>query len=356
MRYFVSAGEPSGDMHLAFLVKHIKLLNKEAKFFGAAGSRSKNEGVEIIQDIEEMAVMGFKEIAGRYSFFKKKLYEYIEFIKKNSIKNVIMVDYGGFNLAFLKILKREIKDIKVFYYIPPKLWVWGEWRIRKLKLADEILAIFPWEVEFYKKKNIEAVYFGNPLADLRKEVESFGESILLLPGSRKQEILSLFPVMNKCAEIMKEKKFILKLADRGDLRFISEIADNIEVDFDSTLEEICSKCKIAIAASGTVTLELALMGLPSIVVYKTSKINEFIARRIINVKYVSLPNLVKNSEVYKELLQKNMSVENIIKEIVNIEANYKNKKKELKDIREKLGGSKIISKYAAYIAERSSND
>jgi lipid-A-disaccharide synthase len=267
-----------------------------------------------------------------------------------------MVDYGGFNLAFLKILKREIKDIKVFYYIPPKLWVWGEWRIRKLKLADEILAIFPWEVEFYKKKNIEAVYFGNPLADLRKEVESFGESILLLPGSRRQEILSLFPVMNKCAEIMKEKKFILKLADRGDLRFISELADNIEVDFDSTLEEICSKCKIAIAASGTVTLELALMGLPSIVVYKTSKINEFIARRIINVKYVSLPNLVKNSEVYKELLQKNMSAENIIKEIVNIEADYENKKKELKDIRERLGGIKIISKYAAYIAERSSND
>lgn len=355
MRYFVSAGEPSGDMHLAFLVKNIKLINKNAEFFGAAGSRSEKEGVKVLQDIKELAIMGFKEVFGKYFFLRKKANDYLDFIVKNDIKNVIMVDYGGFNLAFAKLLKKNVSNIKIFYYIPPKLWVWGEWRIKKLALSDHILVIFPWEVDFYKKYNIKAVYFGNPLADMRNKRKKSGDKILLLPGSRKQEIVSLFSEMNNVAENMKNRKFILRLASRDDLKFINHVAENIEIDFESSLEEISEKCSCAVAASGTVTLELALIGIPSVVIYKTSKINEFIAKNIINVKYVSLPNLVENREIYRELLQNEMNKDNIILEINKIENNYNEKLNELEGIREKLGEKNVIEKYSSYILEMSKN-
>jgi lipid-A-disaccharide synthase len=288
--------------------------------------------------------MGFKEVLGKYNFFKNKIYDYIEFIKTNDINNVIMVDYGGFNLAFLKILKREIKDINVFYYIPPKLWVWGKWRMKKLALADHILAIFPWEEEFYRKNEVRAVYFGNPLVDINRVVSENGEKILLLPGSRKQELEEIVPVMNKIAENMPNKKFLLKAADEKLLYYFTDMSENIEITTGTTLEECAYRSYCAVAASGTVTLELALMGVPSVVVYKTSLFNEIVAKMILKIKYVSLPNIVKNEEIFKELLQKDMKYENIIKEIENIENNYDIIKSKLSDIRDILGKKKCYNK------------
>lgn len=353
MKYFVSAGEMSGDMHLSHLVKSIKEIDRDACFFGAAGSSSKKQGVNVLQDIDELAIMGFKEIFGKYNFFKNKIYEYVEFIKKNEIKNVIMVDYGGFNLAFLKILKKEIKEIKVFYYIPPKLWVWGKWRMKKLALADHILAIFPWEEQFYAENGVKVVYFGNPLVDINKVITKRGEKILLLPGSRRQELQEIIPVMNKAAEKMPNKKFLLKAADEKLLYYFTEMSENIEVTSKMSLEECVENSYCAVAASGTVTLELALMQLPSVVVYRTSFFNEIIAKIILKIKYVSLPNIIKREEIFKELLQKEMKYENIIKEIENIEKNYLKIKENLVDMREILGKRDVISRYAAYICENS---
>ena len=133
MKFFVSTGEVSGDLHLSYLVEEIKKKYKDVEFYGVAGQHSKRVGVNIIQDIDELAIMGFTEVLKKYSFLKKKANEYIEFIKKENIKKVILVDYGGFNLKFLELLKEEIEDVEVFYYIPPKLWIWGEKRIVKLK-------------------------------------------------------------------------------------------------------------------------------------------------------------------------------------------------------------------------------
>ncbi len=353
MKYFVSAGEISGDMHLSHLIENIKKINQDAEFYGAAGSCSVKKGVNIIQDIDELAVMGFKEIFGKIAFFKNKMNDYVEFIKENKIKNVIMVDYGGFNLAFLKILKKEIKEIKVFYYIPPKLWVWGKWRIKKLALADYILAIFPWEKEFYRENGIEAVYFGNPLVDINEVVAEKGDKILLLPGSRRQELKEIIPVMNETAKKLTNKKFLLKAADKKLLSYFTDMADNIEITTTMTLEECAAKSYCAVAASGTVTLELALMGVPSVVVYKTSLFNELVARMILKIKYVSLPNIVKNEEIFKELLQKNMKTEKIMEEINNIEKNYFDIKEKLSDMREILGNKDVIYKYGEFIVNNS---
>lgn len=352
MKIFVSAGEVSGDLHLSYLVKNILNEDSSVKFYGVAGDHSREAGVEIIQDIKDLAVMGFVEGLKKYSFLKKKANEYLDFIKKNNIEKVILVDYGGFNLAFLKLLKKEIPDIEVYYYIPPKLWVWGEKRIDTLKLADHILVIFPWEVEFYKKHGVNAVYFGNPFSDKYSLIENRGDRILLLPGSRKQEITSLMPVMLEVVKKMPHKTFVLKLHSAKPFEWIEEKLlsyENLVIETNKTLPEAVSECEMAIAASGTVTLELALMGIPTIVLYKTSFINAFIARHILNVGLVSLPNLTLNREVFPELLQERCTEDMIIKNINLLKEKEEKVKEEIKEIRDKLSGKDVVKNYSKYI-------
>ncbi|MGL4567076.1 MAG: lipid-A-disaccharide synthase, partial [Fusobacteriaceae bacterium] len=267
-KFFISTGEVSGDLHLSYIVKSISKLNNRCKFYGVAGKHSREAGVKIIQDIDELAIMGFVEVLKKYSFLKKKAREYVDFIKKEHINKVILVDYGGFNLKFMELLKKEAPKVKIYYYIPPKLWVWGEKRIEKLKLADHIIVIFPWEVEFYKKHAVDVVYYGNPFYEKYSYQQKIGESILLLPGSRKQEIESIFPIMEKYIETRSDKTFILKLSNKDHLKWIeSDLKKykNLRVEVEGSLKNCVKKSEVAIATSGTVTLELALMGIPTVV-------------------------------------------------------------------------------------------
>lgn len=356
MKIFVSTGEVSGDLHLSYLVTNILKIDKDIKFYGVAGEHCKTAGVEIIHDIKDLAVMGFTEAIKKYHFLKKKSLEYLEFIKENKIDKVILVDYGGFNLAFLKLLKKEVPNVEVYYYIPPKLWVWGEKRINTLKLADHILVIFPWEVEFYKKHGLDVVYYGNPFSEKYSLLEKKGDKILLLPGSRKQEIHSLMPVMLEIVKSMPDKEFLLKLHSSKVFGWIDvDILKypNLSIEKDTiSLEEVAKECNMAIAASGTVTLELALMGIPTIVLYKTSCINAFIARHILKLGFVSLPNLTLNKEVYPELLQEKCTKDKILFEIDRFEKNIDQIESDILKIREKLSGKNVVENYARYIIER----
>ena len=352
MKIFVSTGEVSGDLHLSYLVKEAKELDENVKFYGVAGKHSKNAGVNIIQDIDELAIMGFTEAIKKYSYLKEKAREYLEFIKEQNIKKVIMVDYGGFNLKFLELLKKEIEDIEVFYYIPPKLWIWGENRINKLKLADHIMVIFPWEIDFYKKHNVNAIYYGNPFTERYKEIKRIGEKILLLPGSRKQEIKSLMPDFIELVKKNPKEKYLLKLSSKEHLKWIDEDTSelsNLEISCDLSLNESVKKSKIAIAASGTVTLELALLGIPTIVVYKTNFINYFIAKYILKVGFVSLPNLTLNEEVFPELLQNRCNSSEIEKSMKTILGNLESIHEKIQKIRIKLSGVDITKRYAEFL-------
>lgn len=354
MKFFVSTGEVSGDLHLSYLVKSIKDRYSDVEFFGVAGKHSQRVGVNIIQDIDELAIMGFTEVIKKYNFLKKKIFEYIEFIKKEKIDRVILVDYGGFNIKFLEILKKEFPELQVFYYIPPKVWIWGEKRVEKLKLADKIIVIFPWEVEFYKKHNIGALYYGNPFTEKYQVLNRDDENILLLPGSRKQEIKSLLPVMLELVEKRKDKSFILKLSDKSHLKWCEkELSQykNLVVEFDNTLEKCVKKSKIAIATSGTVTLELALLGIPTIVVYKTNWINAFIAKYIIKVGFVSLPNLTVNREVFPELLQERCNEKEIEIYMDKILKKQKEIEQEIYQVRKKLSGKNIIDSYGDFLVK-----
>lgn len=352
MKIFVSTGEVSGDLHLSYLVREARELDRDVEFYGIAGKHSKSAGVNIIQDIDELAIMGFTEAIKKYSYLKKKAEEYLDFIKKENIKKVIMVDYGGFNLKFLELLKKNIEDIEVFYYIPPKLWIWGEKRIDKLKLADHIMVIFPWEVDFYKKHNVNAIYYGNPFTERYKELKREGDKVLLLPGSRKQEIKSLIPDFIDLVKKNPKEKYLLKLSSKDHLKWIDEDISklsNLEICYDISLNSSVKESKIAIAASGTVTLELALLGIPTIVVYKTNFINYFIAKYILKVGFVSLPNLTLNEEVFPELLQKRCNSVEIEKSMKTILENIDSVQEKIQRIREKLSGVDITKRYAEFL-------
>ncbi|WP_288217612.1 lipid-A-disaccharide synthase [uncultured Fusobacterium sp.] len=349
MKFFVSTGEVSGDLHMSYLVNSVRKKYSDAKFYGVGGEHCRKAGVYIVQDIKDLAIMGFTEILKKYSFLKEKAREYVEFIKKENIKKVVLVDYGGFNLKFLELLKKEIPEVEVFYYIPPKLWIWGENRIKKLRLADHIMVIFPWEVDFYKKYGIDAIYYGNPFVEKYEIIKRTGENILLLPGSRKQEIVSLMPVLCEVARNNPDEKFILKLSSKGHLDWIEKIEKNITVEVENSLYKCVAASKVAIAASGTVTLELALMGIPTVVIYKTGFINAFIAKYILKVGFVSLPNLTLNKEVYPELLQDKCNASEIGKAIVNFENNKEETEKNILEVRKQLSGKNIVESYGDFL-------
>ncbi|MDP0488392.1 MAG: lipid-A-disaccharide synthase [Fusobacterium sp. JB020] len=358
MKIFVSTGEVSGDLHLSYLIKNMLKIDKTIKFYGVAGEHSRKLGVNIIYDIKDLAVMGFVEALKKYRFLKAKAKEYLEFIIVNKVDKVILVDYGGFNLAFLKLLKRYAPDVEVFYYIPPKIWIWGEKRIKKLKLADHILVIFPWEVEFYRSHGVEVIYYGNPFFEKYSYIEEKGKNILLLPGSRKQEKESLLQIMLEIVEEKKESNFILKLPNKKILEWIHEDLRkyvNLVIEYGS-LEDNVKKSKLAIAASGTVTLELSIMGIPTIVLYKVGAINAFIAKKILKVGLVSLPNIALNEEVYPELLQERCEKNEILKYMNILEKNKEEYYRKIKKVRKKLSGRDIVKNYGDYILRGKIND
>lgn len=354
MKIFVSTGEVSGDLHLSYLAKIIRKQDPNCELYGVAGHHSREAGVTILQDIQELSIMGFLEVLKKYKFLKEKMEEYLQFIEKEKIEKVLLIDYGGFHLKFLKALKERCPQVKVYYYIPPKLWVWGKKRIHTLKLADEIMVIFPWEVDFYKKEGVKVHYFGNPLVETCPSRKKEGDKILLLPGSRKQEILSVINVYETLIQRHTTKKFLLKLANEESLSFLpKEILkySNVELVLEKDLSEIVEDCFCAVAVSGTVTLELALLNLPTVVVYKTSAFNYFIAKYLLKVGYISLPNITLQEEVFPELVQRDCNIARIESSLQEIEDKPEEWKKKLKAVRERLSGVNIIEQYANFLLE-----
>ena len=371
-KVFISCGEMSGDLHASYIVEEMKKKEK-IEFYGVVGDKSIAAGVKVINHIKNNDVMGFVEAIKKYWYFKEKSKEYIEFIKKEKIKTVIFVDFGGFNLKFFDLVKKEIPNIRTIYYIPPKVWAWGKSRIKKLKKFDDVVVIFPFEKKYFdktlekfgsdSKRSLKVHYFGNPFVDKYKFSEYLGEKILLLPGSREQEIEKYLPVIYEVltSPKVKNEKFIMKLADKSHIKYIDKInkkfnmnfksLKNLEISFEK-VEKIRDECKFAIATSGTVTFEMALMGLPVIVVYKTSKINAFIARKIVKIKYITLTNLNAEKEIFKELLQEDFSSQKILDEMEKMEKNKEKIVQSLKLEKEKFGNFGVLEKISEYLISK----
>lgn len=355
MKYFVICGETSGDLHLSILLGQVKKIDKTAEFVGVCGEKSESIGVKKLLDITEINVMGLGQALMRYKVLKQKLIGFVDFIEKEKIKNVILIDYGGFNLGMVKLLRERFKkEINIFYYIPPKLWVWGKKRIHKLKLVDHIMVIFPWEKEFYDAENTPSVYFGNPLVDEVFPRKTSGEKILLLPGSRRQELDMILPVMNKIVANEQNREFVLKVANSRDedrIRIAFVKYSNIEITVTKSLQELSAECKGAIATSGTVILELALLYVPTVLIYKMSKMNEIIFNTLIRFPYLGLPNIALKKFLFPELIQNNCESVKIMSAYDEIVS--KDLSKDFDTLRDILGSKDIINQFAKYVVNES---
>jgi len=354
MKFYIITGEPSGDLHAANLVEELKKCNNELEFRAWGGERLLAQGVELAKHIKETAFMGLLDVLKNLGAIKENLNYCKQDILKYKPDALILVDYPGFNLKIAKFAKQ--KGIKVFYYISPKVWAWNKSRVSKIqRYVDELLVIFPFEVDFYQKYGMKVTYVGNPLLDeIGKGNFSFSYStekpiIALLPGSRKQEIEGILPEMLRIVSHYPNHHFVIAATNNFSKQyyhsFIKE--NNIKLVFDETYG-LLSNATVALVTSGTATLETALFKVPQVVCYKTNWLTYFLAKKLIKIKYLSLVNILMDKLVVKELIQKELN-KNSIKEELDILLND-NKEiltdyDKLSDLLNKKGASKNAAQF-----------
>lgn len=363
MKYYIIAGEASGDLHGSNLIKGLKKSDPEAHFRVWGGDLMQQAGGELVRHYKETAVMGFVEVLMHASKIKKNF----DLCKKDLVEYnpdvLILIDYPGFNFRMAKYAKD--RGIKVFYYISPKVWAWKEGRIKNLKRdVDKLFIIFPFEVEYFKKHGIEAEYNGNPLLDSTDahpcNLESREEFILrnnldnrpiigLLAGSRKTEISYLLPRIKNLIHHFPDHQFILAAAPSIEPSYYQEILkdSNLKVLFGETYS-VLKHSAAAVISSGTASLEAALLNTPQVVCYGGNEISYQIAKRFVKVKYISLVNLILDALAVKELIQHDCTQENIITELKDLLTDKRRKQvaKYYKKLRELLGGEGASEKTA----------
>lgn len=315
MRYYLIAGERSGDLHTGNLVKEIKSLDNDATFRGFGGEYMKAAGVDLAVHYEKLAFMGFFEVVKNYgtiaSYTKKCKEDMLAF----NPDVLILVDYAGFNMRIASFAKE--KGIRVFYYIAPKVWAWYQKRALKLiRTVDRMFVILPFEKQFFKAFNWDVDYVGNPVLDAvkvherdtsfltRHNLSSDSPLVALLPGSRRQELQEIVPLMADVAKKNPAIKFAVATIRNMDPELYSELTalKNV-VTVEEDTYNLLLHARAAIVTSGTATLETALFKVPQVVVYRTHPVTYWIVKLLIKVKFISLVNLIANDEVIKELIQ-----------------------------------------------------
>jgi len=363
MKYYIIAGEASGDLHGSNLIKGLKKSDPEAHFRVWGGDLMQQAGGELVRHYKETAVMGFVEVLMHASKIKKNF----DLCKKDLVVYnpdvLILIDYPGFNFRMAKYAKE--RGIKVFYYISPKVWAWKEGRIKNLKRdVDKLFIIFPFEVEYFKKHGIEAEYNGNPLLDstdahpcnLESREEFLKRNNLddrpiigLLAGSRKTEISYLLPRIKNLLNHFPDHQFILAAAPSIEPSYYQEILkdSNLKVLFGETYS-VLKHSAAAVISSGTASLEAALLNTPQVVCYGGNEISYQIAKRFVKVKYISLVNLILDAPAVRELIQHDCTQENIISELKDLLTDKRRKQvaKYYKKLRELLGGEGASEKTA----------
>jgi lipid-A-disaccharide synthase len=330
MRYFIIAGEQSGDLHGSNLIIGLADADKNSEIFCWGGDLMEAAGAKLLLHYRNTAFMGFVSVLRNLGTIKKNLSLCKQQILELKPDVVIFIDYPGFNLRIAEFAKRS--GFRTFYYISPKFWAWNEGRVRKVqKFIDRMFIIFPFEVDFYKKHGISVEYHGNPLVDEtekrvaafpsgREIFRSFGMEpqpvIALLAGSRRHEIEKVLPAMKKLIRHFPEYKFILAGVKNIPEEFYRKIIgdEDITLITDKTYE-ILHIARAALVTSGTATLEAALLGTPQVVCYKAAFLEALIALAVIKVKYISLVNLIMNAGIIRELVQYDLTEKNLLSEL-----------------------------------------
>lgn len=369
MKIMMCAGEASGDMHAAAVAAELKRIMPDADLFGMGGADMRKSGVRIIYDIENLGIIGVVEVIRHIPFF----FRLRAFLKKAMVEEkpdvLVCVDYPGFNMKLAHVAKEL--GIPVIYYIAPTIWAWNKGRAKNIvRDVEQVASIFPFEAEAYRKAGARVTFVGHPLADTVKPSMSFEEAmdyfhgnpdkkrVLLMPGSRKNEVAGLLPVMIQAAEKLAEKEecqFFIPRASTISKEMLLSIIGKTSLSIEITeghqydLMQICTAC---VASSGTATLETALMELPTVLVYKLAPFTWFLANLLVHVKYAGLPNLLLGREVTPELLQDRARAENIVSILLPWLQDEKARQKnieEIREVRKALGSGGAVHRVAELI-------
>lgn len=325
MKYYIIAGEASGDLHGSNLITELKKLDSSASVRCWGGDKMQQAGADLVKHYRDLAFMGFTEVLMNLRTIFRNLAFCKEDILQNRPDTLILIDYPGFNLRIARWAKEQ--GIKVIYYISPQVWAWKENRVKMMKQTiDKMLVILPFEKEYYKNKwDWKVDYVGHPLVEVienhkihNKDVQLSGKPVVaLLPGSRKQEILKKLPIMLEVSRSFPGYQFIVAKAPGVEEVFYDELLkpySNVSYVSNQTYD-LLLQSKAALVTSGTATLETALFGVPEVVCYKGSYLSYQIGKRLVKVKFISLVNLIMNKLVVRELIQNDLTAVNLEKEL-----------------------------------------
>jgi lipid-A-disaccharide synthase len=355
----IIAGETSGDLHGASLIRELRKLDLNISIAGIGGNRMKAEGMELLFHLRQMSFLGLIEIIRHIPFVKKVQAELIKEVKKRDIKTAVLIDYPGFNLSIAQKLKKL--GVSIIYFISPQVWAWGAGRIKKIKrLVDKMLVILPFEENLFKENSIDAEFIGHPLLEqmdnyrfLHRDeffnkfsLDKTREILLLLPGSRQQEVKKIFPEAMCAAD---------KLAKEFNLQVIIACSEDIDDKIFSGLTQLSDykvikgytydlykQSRFGIIKSGTSTLEAGLLGLPMLIVYSTHPLTFYIGKKVVKIDRIGLVNIVAEEMIVPELLQKEANKEKIYetaKSILADKLKYETIKNKLSYLKGKLGSA-----------------
>jgi lipid-A-disaccharide synthase len=317
MHLFISAGEPSGDLHASNLIRSLKQIHPEAKIVGFGGEKMEAAGMRLLFPMTRHAVMGFLRAIAKIFTFKAHADQAVQYFHKERPDAVLLIDFSGFNLPLAK--RAKAAGIPVYWFIPPQLWAWRGWRVRQVrKWVDHVLSVLPFEYRWYRKRHVPCTYVGHPYFDeLSREVpdaefvadqrQRGGRIVALLPGSRMQEVTKNAASMMRSAELIHERfpdtRFLIAAFNDSQAEVIRSLQQQVRAPvevFVKRTPEIIRLAEACISVSGSVGLELMYSEVPSVVVYRASQSQRVIANLFIKIRYMSLVNLLADRELYPE--------------------------------------------------------
>ncbi len=353
----VIAGEVSGDLHGSALINAIKEIDPSIKLTGIGGNLMQKAGMDLIYHIRDMAFLGFTEVVKHLPFIKKVQRELLRIVQEENISRVVLIDYPGFNLNIAPKLKEF--GTEVYYYISPQIWAWGQGRVKKIKkYIDKMIVLFPFEKEFYAKEGIDVEYVGHPLVERMHEYKFLSkdelfqqlnldgdkEILLIMPGSRTQEVERIFPEVIKAAKRISEKysmQIVIAGSENIDDKKLK--SDSTDIDFvicRGNNYDLLAHSKFGIIKSGTSTLEAGYLRLPGLVVYKTGELTFRIGKTLAKVDNIAMTNIIAGETVLPELLQSDVKEQKIFEEADRILGDvkiYQTIKEKLSVLKNKLG-------------------
>lgn len=366
----ISVGEASGDMHGANVANALKTLSPDIALFGMGGKGMRAAGVDIVYDIADLGVMGLVEVIRNLPRLFRLRDMLAGVMERERPDVLVVIDYPDFNMRLAKIAKE--KGIPVVSYISPSAWAWRKGRAKNVaQIVEKVAAIFPFEADVYREAGADVTYVGNPLVDIVKSSMSKEKAyryfdadptqpiVLLMPGSRRQEIVKLLPPMlaagEKIAREIPHCQFFLPVASTISREMLQDMISGYNITVKMTAGnnyDLMNIAHVGIAASGTVTLEAALMDLPTVIIYKVASLTYFLGKFLVKIPHISLPNIIAGRAILPELLQDAANADNISKEALAILKDEKIRDRvhtDLAEVRDKLGECGAVRRVAEMI-------